>query len=351
MKSLNFMQTLTIAKPDDFHLHLRDGAAMASIVNYSATQFSRAIVMPNLKPPITTVDMAKSYYNRILNYADKKYNFEPLMTLYLTDNTKPSEIDIVAQNETIKALKYYPAGATTNSDYGVTDIKKIYLVLESMMKNEIPLLIHGEVSDTKINVFDREKVFIEKVLTPLVTDFSELKIVLEHISTEVAVDFVLNANSNLAATITPQHIFLNRNDLFNESFQPHNYCLPVVKEEDDRLAVLGAAVSGNPKFFLGTDSAPHDRAKKESGCGCAGIFSAYNALGIYAEIFEKENKLDKLEAFASYYGADFYGLKRNDEKITLIKKEKKIPKELPFDDNDELVPFRAGENCTWQVEY
>jgi len=222
--------------------------------------------------------------------------------------------------------------------------------MHSMMKNEIPLLIHGEVNDSEVNVFDREKVFIEKVLTPLAADFSELKIVLEHISTEVAVDFVLNTNSNLAATITPQHILLNRNDLFNESFQPHNYCLPVVKEEDDRLAVLSAAVSGNPKFFLGTDSAPHDRAKKESGCGCAGIFSAYNALGIYAEIFEKENKLDKLEAFASYYGADFYGLKRNDKKITLTKKEKKIPEELPFG-NDKLVPFRAGENCVWQVKY
>ena len=344
------MQTLTISKPDDFHLHLRDEAAMASIVNYSAAQFSRAIVMPNLRPPITTVDMAMSYYNRILSNINKKYNFEPLMTLYLTDNTKPSEIDMVAQNKFVKALKYYPAGATTNSDYGVTDIKKIYPVLESMMKNRVPLLIHGEVSDTRVNVFDREKVFIEEVLTSLVADFCELKIVLEHISTKIAVDFISHANSNLAATITPQHIILNRHDLFNVSFQPHNYCSPVVKEEGDRLAVLSAATSGNSKFFLGTDSAPHDRAKKESGCGCAGIFSAYNALGIYAEIFEKENKLDKLEAFASYYGADFYGLKRNDEMITLIKKEKKIPEELPFG-NDKLVPFQAGKNCAWQVKY
>ena len=344
------MQTLTISKPDDFHLHLRDGAAMTSIINFSAAHFSRAIVMPNLNPPITTVDMAMSYYNRILNSVNKKYNFEPLMTLYLTDNTKPSEIDIVAQTEPIKALKYYPVGATTNSDSGVTDIKKVHLVLESMMKNRLPLLIHGEVNDTDINIFDREKVFIEKVLSPLVDDFCELKIVFEHISTKAAVDFVLNANSNIAATITPQHILLNRDDLFNESFQPHNYCLPVLKEEHDRLAVLGAATSGNPKFFLGTDSAPHGRTKKESGCGCAGIFSAYNALGDYAEIFEKQNKLDKLEAFASFHGADFYGLKRNDEKITLTKKEKNIPEELPFD-NDKLVPFRAGGNCAWQAKH
>jgi len=343
------MQTLTISKPDDFHLHLRDGAAMTSIINFSAAHFSRAIVMPNLNPPITTVDMAISYYNRVLNSVNKKYNFEPLMTLYLTDNTKPSEIDIAAQTEQIKALKYYPVGATTNSDSGVTDIKNVYLVLESMMKNGLPLLVHGEVNDTDINVFDREKVFIERVLIPLVDDFCELKIVFEHISTKAAVDFVLNANSNIAATITPQHILLNRNDLFNESFQPHNYCLPVLKEEDDRIAVLGAATSGNPKFFLGTDSAPHGRTKKESGCGCAGIFSAYNALGDYAEIFEKQNKLDKLEAFTSFHGADFYGLKRNVEKITLTKKEKKIPEDLPFD-NDKLVPFRAGENCAWQVQ-
>ena len=343
------MQTLTISKPDDFHLHLRDGEAMSSVVNYSAAQFSRAIVMPNLKPPITTVDMAVSYYNRILDNVNEEYNFEPLMTLYLTDNMSPSEIDKAAETKSITALKYYPAGATTNSDSGVTDIKKIYSVLEAMMKNGLPLLLHGEVNDIEVNVFDREKIFIDRVLTPLVDDFSELKIVLEHISTKEAVDFVLNANSNVAATITPQHIFFNRNDLFNESFQPHNYCLPVLKEENDRIAVLGAATSGNPKFFLGTDSAPHPRSKKESGCGCAGIFSAYNALGDYAEIFEKQNKLDKLEAFTSFHGADFYGLKRNVEKITLTKKEKKIPEDLPFD-NDKLVPFRAGRNCAWQVQ-
>ena len=343
------MQTLTISKPDDFHLHLRDGEAMSSVVNYSAAQFSRAIIMPNLKPPITTVDMAVSYYNRILDNVNEEYNFEPLMTLYLTDNMSPSEIDKAAETKSITALKYYPAGATTNSDSGVTDIKKIYSVLEAMMKNGLPLLLHGEVNDIEVNVFDREKIFIDRVLTPLVDDFSELKIVLEHISTKEAVDFVLNANSNIAATITPQHIFFNRNDLFNKSFQPHNYCLPVLKEEHDRIAVLGAAISGNPKFFLGTDSAPHPRSKKESGCGCAGIFSAYNALGDYAEIFEKQNKLDKLEAFTSFYGADFYELKRNVEKITLTKKEKKIPEDLPFD-NDKLVPFRAGRNCAWQVQ-
>ena len=344
------MQTLIIAKPDDFHLHLRDGAAMASIVNYSAAQFSRAIVMPNLKPAITTVDMALSYRERILDSVDKKYNFEPLMTLYLTDNMLPDIINIAAQTDSIKALKYYPAGATTNSDCGVTDIKKIYSVLEAMMKNKLPLLIHGEVSDIEVNVFDREKVFIEKVLEPLVDDFCELKIVFEHITTKVAVDFVLNASSNVAATITPQHILLNRNDLFNESFKPHNYCLPVLKEEDDRLAVLGAATSGNSKFFLGTDSAPHPRSKKESGCGCAGIFSAYNALEFYVEIFDNQNKLDELEAFTSFFGADFYGLNRNHEKITLVKKETHIPETLPFGD-DELVPLRAGDTCSWQVKF
>lgn len=344
------MQTLTISKPDDFHLHLRDGAAMASIVNYSAAQFSRAIVMPNLKPAITTVDMALSYRERILDSVDKKYNFEPLMTLYLTDNMLPDVINVAAQTESIKALKYYPAGATTNSDCGVTDIKKIYSVLEAMMKNKLPLLIHGEVSDIEVNVFDREKVFIEKVLEPLVDDFCELKIVFEHITTKAAVDFVLNANSNVAATITPQHILLNRNDLFNESFKPHNYCLPVLKEEDDRLAVLGAAISGNSKFFLGTDSAPHPRSKKESGCGCAGIFSAYNALEFYVEIFDNQNKLDEVEAFTSFFGADFYGLNRNHEKITLVKKETHIPETLPFGD-DELVPLRAGDTCSWQVKF
>ena len=344
------MQTLTISKPDDFHLHLRDGVAMASIVNYSAAQFSRAIVMPNLKPAITTVDMALSYRERILDSVDKKYNFEPLMTLYLTDNMLPDVINVAAQTESIKALKYYPAGATTNSDCGVTDIKKIYSVLEAMMKNKLPLLIHGEVSDIEVNVFDREKVFIEKVLEPLVDDFCELKIVFEHITTKAAVDFVLNANSNVAATITPQHILLNRNDLFNESFKPHNYCLPVLKEEDDRLAVLGAATSGNSKFFLGTDSAPHPRSKKESGCGCAGIFSAYNALEFYVEIFDNQNKLDEVEAFTSFFGADFYGLNRNHEKITLVKKETHIPETLPFGD-DELVPLRAGDTCSWQVKF
>jgi dihydroorotase len=323
---------------------------MASVVNYSAAQFSRAIVMPNLKPPITTVDRALSYRKRILDSIDEKYNFEPLMTLYLTDNTTPNEIDIAAQTESIKALKYYPVGATTNSDDGVTDIKKIYSVLEAMMKNRLPLLMHGEVIDEDVDIFDREKVFIEKVLAPLVDDFCELKIVFEHITTRAAVDFVLNASSKVAATITPQHVLLNRNDLFRESLQPHNYCLPVLKEEDDRIAVLSAATSGNSKFFLGTDSAPHARSTKESSCGCAGIFSAYNALELYVEIFEEQNQLNKFEAFASFFGADFYGLNRNDEKITLVKSKIKIPEILPFG-NDKLVPLRAGDTCLWQAKF
>ncbi|MAJ90616.1 MAG: dihydroorotase [Legionellales bacterium] len=348
------MQTLTITKPDDFHLHLRDGAAMASVINYSAAQFSRAIVMPNLVPPITNVDMAMLYRERILHCVDKKFNFEPLMTLYLTDDTSPSEITTAARNEHIKAIKYYPAGATTNSESGVTDLKKTYKALESMMKHDIPLLIHGEVNDESIDIYDREKVFIEEVLAPLSDRFNELRIVLEHISTRTAVDFILNGGNNIAATITPQHILLNRNDLYKninnkKSFQSHNYCAPVVKDEEDRLAILSAATSGNPKFFLGTDSAPHARSKKDINCSCPGVFSAYNALELYIEIFDKRQKLDKFEPFASFFGADFYGLPRNYEKITLIKAERKIPNTLPYD-NDKLVPLHAGETCAWQLK-
>ena len=349
------MQTLIIQKPDDFHLHLRDGAAMNSIVNYSAAQFSRAIVMPNLTPPIISVDMAMSYRKRILDSVDKNFNFEPLMTLYLTDDTSLSEIVNVSRNECVKAIKYYPAGATTNSENGVTDIKKVYSVFEAMTKYDIPLLIHGEVNDKDVDIYDREKVFIENFLIPLANDFSDLRIVLEHISTRTAVDFILSASNKLAATITPQHLLLNRNDLYKDinnkdSFQPHNYCAPVVKDEKDRLAVLSAAISGNPKFFLGTDSAPHALSKKESNaCLCPGVFSAYNALELYVEIFDKEDQLDKFEAFASFFGADFYGLERNSDKITLIKNAVDIPNALPYD-NDKIVPMQAGKTCAWQLK-
>ncbi len=343
------MQTLTITKPDDLHLHLRDGAALESIVNHTAAQFARAIIMPNLKPPVVTTELAMEYRDRILASVDEKYNFEPLMTLYLTDNTSVEEINTAAASKLIKALKYYPAGATTNSDQGVTDFKKTYTALEAMMKHGIPLLVHGEVTDDDVDIFDREAVFIDKVLTPLVKDFPELKIVLEHITTKAGVDFVSGANEKVAATITPQHILLNRNDLFKGGLRPHNYCLPILKAEADRKAVQKAAISGNSKFFLGTDSAPHERKHKETSCGCAGIFSAHIGIDLYAEAFDNAGALDKLEAFASFYGADFYGLPRNKDKVTLIKEDLSIPETIAFGDSV-LVPFRAGETCSWQLK-
>ncbi len=343
------MQTITIIKPDDFHLHLRDGIALSNVVNHTAAQFSRAIVMPNLKSPVVNTEMALAYKERILQCVDEKYNFEPLMTLYLTDNTSVSTIKTAAESNIIKALKYYPAGATTNSDQGVTDIKKTYAVLNVMMEDSIPLLVHGEVTSDDVDVFDREAVFIDKVLTPLVKDFPELKIVFEHITTRAAVDFVMGSSDKIGATITPQHILLNRNDLFKSGLQPHHYCLPILKAEDDRQAVSEAATSGNPKFFLGTDSAPHARSTKESSCGCAGIYSAFNALEIYVEAFDSVGKLDKFEAFASQYGADYYDLPQNMEQMTLIKKEQDIPDLFPFGD-DEIVPFRAGGTCSWQLK-
>ena len=343
------MQTITIIKPDDFHLHLRDGIGLSNVVNHTAAQFSRAIVMPNLKSPVVDTEMALAYKERILQCVDEKYNFEPLMTLYLTDNTSVSTIKTAVESNIIKALKYYPAGATTNSDQGVTDIKKTYAVLNVMMEDSIPLLVHGEVTSDDVDVFDREAVFIDKVLTPLVKDFPELKIVFEHITTRAAVDFVMGSSDKIGATITPHHILLNRNDLFKGGLQPHHYCLPILKAEDDRQAVSEAATSGNPKFFLGTDSAPHARSTKESSCGCAGIYSAFNALEIYVEAFDSVGKLDKFEAFASQYGADYYDLPQNMEQMTLIKKEQDIPDLFPFGD-DEIVPFRAGGTCSWQLK-
>ncbi len=343
------MQTLTITKPDDFHLHLRDGAALASIIDHTAAQVARAIIMPNLKPPVVTTEMALEYRDRILAAVDEQYNFEPLMTLYLTDNTSAEDIKTAGENKSIHALKYYPAGATTNSDQGVTDFKKTYKALEAMMEQGLPLLVHGEVTDADVDIFDREAVFIDKVLTPLVKDFPDLKIVFEHITTRAGVDFVLSAKENISATITPQHILLNRNDLFKGGLRPHNYCLPILKVENDRQAVEAAAISGNPKFFLGTDSAPHERKHKETGCGCAGIFSAHIGIELYAEAFDAVGALDKLEAFASHYGADFYGLPRNQEKVTLIKEDLTIPETIAFGDSV-LVPFRAGETCSWQLK-
>ena len=341
------MQSLTITKPDDFHLHLRDGEAMKCVVNHTAAQFARAIIMPNLKPPVLTTADAIAYRDRIM--AALEFEFEPLMTLYLTDNTSPEEIEKAANTDFVKALKYYPAGATTNSDQGVTDIKKAYPALSAMSENGLFLLVHGEVTDNHIDVFDREAVFIDKVLTNIVSDFPDLKIVFEHITTRAAVEFVTNAGANVAATITPQHLLLNRNDLFRGGLRPHHYCLPILKAEDDRQAVMAAATSGNSKFFLGTDSAPHPSYLKESDCGCAGMYTAHIAMELYAEAFARADQLDKLEAFASFYGADFYGLPRNSDTITLIKEEQIIPDSFPLAEHT-LTPYRAGDTCAWRMQ-
>ncbi len=343
------MQILTLTKPDDLHLHLRDGRALASVVDYTAAQFSRAIIMPNLTSPVVTVAQALAYRDRILTCTAGRFNFEPLMTLYLTDQTLVKEIKEASASDFIHAVKYYPAGATTHSQAGVTDVKNCYAVLEAMTAVGLPLLVHGEVTDQEVDIFDREARFIDQILIPLIKDFPELKIVFEHITSAAAVDFVMAQTANIAATITPHHLLLNRNALFDGGCQPHHYCLPILKAETDRQALLVAATSGNAQFFLGTDSAPHGRQKKETACGCAGIFSAHIALELYAEAFETVAKLDKLESFASHYGADFYGLARNTETITLIKKTQNIPATLPFDD-DLLIPHRAGGDCAWQLK-
>jgi len=341
------MQKLTITRPDDWHLHLRDGDALKAVLPHTVRQFARAIVMPNLKPPVRSVADAAAYRDRIVAVIPSGQQFEPLMTLYLTDNTSPAEIVAAKAAPFIKAVKYYPAGATTNSDFGVTDIRKCDRVFEAMQQVDMPLLLHGEVTDGDIDVFDREKVFIEKHLIPLRSRFPKLRVVLEHITTSDAVQFVRSAN-NVAATITPQHLLFNRNNLFKGGIRPHFYCLPILKREEHRLALLQAATSGSPKFFLGTDSAPHSRDSKESSCGCAGCYSALHAIELYAEAFESVDALDKLEAFASFYGPDFYQLPRNTDQITLTKTTWRVPDELPFIESG-LVPLRAGEEMEWQM--
>lgn len=342
------METLTITRPDDFHLHLRDGEALAGVVGASARQFARAMVMPNLNPPVTTVQQALDYRGRILAALPAGNRFEPLMTLYLTDNTAVDEIDRIAGSEHVHALKYYPAGATTNSDRGVTDIKKVHPVLERMEKLGVPLQVHGEVTDPQVDAFDREQVFIDRVLGPLLRSFPSLKLVFEHITTAQAVRFVTDGPTNVAATITPQHLMYNRNGLFRGGLRPHMYCLPVLKREQHREQVLRAAVSGNPRFFLGTDSAPHAKTAKENACGCAGIYSAPCAIELYAEVFESAGCLDKLENFAGRNGALFYGLSCNKEIITLKKQPWQVPESLPFA-GGEIVPIRAGETCQWKL--
>jgi dihydroorotase len=341
------MQKLTLTRPDDWHLHLRDGEAMRAVLPHTTRQFARAIIMPNLKPPVRSVADAAAYRDRIIAAIPPGQQFEPLMTLYLTDNTDPKDIIAAQASQFVKAVKYYPAGATTNSDLGVTDIRKCDQVFEAMQQVDMPLLLHGEVTDPDIDVFDREKVFIEKYLIPLKLRFPQLRVVLEHITTSDAVQFVLETNT-IAATITPQHLLFNRNIIFKGGIRPHFYCLPVLKREEHRRALLQAATSGNPKFFLGTDSAPHARHTKEESCGCAGCYSALHAMELYTEAFESVDSLDKLEAFSSFYGADFYRLPRNNEKITLTKTTWRIPDEVPFTESG-LVPLRAGEEMSWQM--
>ncbi len=341
------MKKLTITRPDDWHLHLRDGAALKAVLPDTVHQFARAIIMPNLKPPVRSVADAAAYRDRILAAIPAGKQFEPLMTLYLTDNTSPAEIIAAKASQFIKAVKYYPAGATTNSDFGVTDIRKCDHVFEAMQQVDMPLLLHGEVTDRDVDVFDREKVFIEKQLIPLKQRFPNLRVVLEHITTSDAVQFVL-ATNNIAATITPQHLLFNRNSIFQGGIRPHYYCLPILKREKHRQALVQAATSGNPKFFLGTDSAPHSRNRKENSCGCAGCYSALHAMELYTEVFERADALDKLEAFASFYGPDFYQLSRNTEQITLTKTTWRIPDEVPFIESG-LVPLLAGQEMTWQM--
>lgn len=342
------LTTLTLTRPDDWHLHLRDGGQMRAVLPDTARRFARAIVMPNLKPPVVTTGMALGYRERILAAVPREMRFEPLMTLYLTDNTAPSEIIEAGKSGVIHGVKYYPAGATTNSAAGVTDIERCYPTLEMMEQVGMPLLVHGEVTDSEVDVFDKEKVFLERVLIPITQHFPELRIVFEHITTREAVEFVRGASGNIAATITVHHLLLNRNALFQGGIRPHHYCLPVLKRETHRRKLVEAAISGSPKFFLGTDSAPHSRSTKENACGCAGIYTARAAIELYAEAFEHANALDKLEAFASFHGADFYKLPRNTDTITLKKESWSMPEQLEFA-GETLVPLRAGERVAWKL--
>jgi dihydroorotase len=342
------MDRITITAPDDWHLHLRDGDVLRTVVAHTAAQFARAIVMPNLTPPVLTTSLAQAYRERILSAVPAERDFQPLMTLYLTDNTDPDEIRRAKKSGLVFAVKYYPAGATTNSDSGVTDIGKCHDVLETMAEEGLPLLVHGEVTDPAIDVFDREKVFIERELIALVERYPNLRIVFEHITTSHAAEFVQSAPRNVGATITAHHLALNRNAIFQGGIRPHHYCLPVLKREEHRQALLQAAISGNPKFFLGTDSAPHERGTKENDSGCAGVYTAHAALEFYAEVFSAAGALDRLEGFASHHGADFYGLPRNTTFVTLEKSEWRVPGSFPYGDG-QLVPLRAGATITWRV--
>lgn len=340
--------TLTITRPDDWHLHLRDGSVLADVLPHTAAQFARAIVMPNLKPPVTTTAMASAYRDRILAALPKGMAFEPLMVLYLTDNTQPDEIRKAVESGFVHGVKLYPAGATTNSDAGVTDLQRCMPALEMMQELGLPLLIHGEVTDSEIDVFDREAVFIDRILQPLRKQLPQLRIVFEHITTQEAVHYVRDVEGPIAATITAHHLLYNRNAIFKGGVRPHYYCLPILKRETHRRALMQAASSGNPRFFLGTDSAPHSKGLKEHSCGCAGCYTALHAMELYAQAFEEAGALDKLEGFASFFGPDFYKLPRNKDHITLQRQDWIVPEELVMQ-NITIVPLDAGATLAWKL--
>jgi len=343
------MTSITIKQPDDWHLHVRDGDGLADVMKETTRCFGRAIIMPNLRPPVTTTALAMAYRDRITAAISDKTDFTPLMTLYLTDNTDPAEIKKAKDSSFVHAVKYYPAGATTNSDSGVTDLKHTYKVLEQLSKQGMPLLVHGEVTDPNVDVFEREKVFIDQKLIPLVKDFPELRIVFEHITTQYAVNYVKQAPENIGATITPHHLAYNRNAMFKGGIRPHYYCLPILKHEKHRQSLIEAATSGDTKFFLGTDSAPHSLANKEASCGCAGIYNAPVAIEVYADVFEQAGALDKLEGFASINGANFYKLPINETTLTLEKTEWTVPKTKSLG-SESASPLCAGEKMAWQIK-
>lgn len=342
--------TVTITRPDDWHLHVRDGAALASVIPHTAAQFARAIIMPNLKPPVTTTAQALAYRERILAALPDGSAFNPLMTLYLTDNTSADEIRAAKASGHVYAVKYYPAGATTNSDAGVTAMEKTYAALEVMADIGLPLLVHGEVTDPSVDVFDREAVFIDRHLVPLLKRIPRLKLVLEHITTADGIDFVRSQPANVAGTLTAHHLLMNRNAMFQGGIRPHHYCLPVLKRERHRQALVAAAVSGDPKFFLGTDSAPHPQHAKESACGCAGMYTAHAAIELYAQAFEDAGALERLEGFASFFGADFYRLPRNSDSVTLVKQEWVVPANYALGDTT-VIPLYAGAPLRWKLQH
>lgn len=347
--SLKFtLNTITLLQPDDWHAHLRDGLALKRTVPDLAKQFARAICMPNLVPPVKTVEEAVAYRERILAHVPEGLNFDPRMVLYFTDFTSPDEVRKIKESEFVNAIKLYPAGATTNSDNGVSDIRKVYAVIEQLEEHQVPLLLHGEVTHNHVDIFDREKRFLDEILSPLLKQFPKLKVVLEHITTSDAANFVLEQDRNVAATITPQHLLFNRNDMLVGGVKPHFYCLPILKRQTHQTTLLEVATSGSPKFFLGTDSAPHAQNAKENACGCAGCYSAPNAIELYAQAFDQVGKLERLEGFASMFGADFYGLPRNTSTITLVKEENTVAESFDYLDGQKIIPLHAGKTLQWR---